>query len=222
MGSHIETPGGCLITRGLLLLLLEILLTCCNFSVPLSPSLDLSETKSQLPFTVGAYYSPEFQEYEAVELVGFHGESEFIRPLGQASISIFDKALSVIFDKVVHLASWPPLKEIGANVAIVIEPRIEAHDFGPPNRGVGWGPAVWAEITYGIRIYSPKGDEIGVWKVHGMGETETQSFRELQVLGRATDQAIQDAITKFVTGFREVPEVKRWLRDFGMQSSGMQ
>lgn len=220
MASGNESNGGDRVTEALFLAAVVGLTSSCTFAVPLNPGPDLSSTGSKILLTVGAYYSPEFQAYEAEERVGAHGESRFVRPLGQASVPVFDKALSALFENVVRLNDRLPSKQDGSEVALVIEPRIEEVNFGPPNMGIGWGSAVWAEINYGVTIYSAQGTLIGFWKVRGMGETRTQAFRELTVLGRATDQAIEDAVTKFVKGFRDVPEVRRWLREFGVPISG--
>lgn len=95
------------------MLVLPALLAGCtiSISVPLSPALDLPPVSARLPLEVGVYYSREFREYEAVELVGLHGESRWIRPLGQASVRAFDQALSSLFERVVPVASPAPKAE---------------------------------------------------------------------------------------------------------------
>lgn len=218
--SRLGIGRSALAAKALFLVVAVVFTGSCSFTVPLNPALDVPSTGSQIALTVGAYYSPEFKEYEAVELVGLHSENRFVRPLGKASVRVFDKALSSLFERVVPVAGRPPLGSGQPRVAAVIEVGIREATFGPPNRGMGWGPAVWAEITYEVTMYSPKGNAIGSWRVRGMGEAQTHAFGEIQVLSRATDRAIQDALTKFVKGFRDVPEVRRWLRENGVGTVG--
>lgn len=199
------------------LLVLLALLTACGttFQVPLSPVLDAPPLPPRLPIEVGVFYDDDFKTYEAVEPVSLHAENRFVRSLGAASVRMFDEAIAALFEKTTRLAARPAFGDTPPNVRGVIEPTIEAASFGPVNRGMGWGSSVWAEVTYGIRLYSPRGELIGAWRVTGFGEADTHAFHELEVLGLATDRSIEDALRKFLAGFFDVPEVRRWLRKTG-------
>jgi len=178
-----------------------------TMTFPLEATIDRPPSVTPVPLAVGVYYSPEFRAYEHVRV---RQKMRFVAPFGQASVALFDRVLPMIFEGVVPVASPPPLGEGGPKLAAVIEPKIEAFDFDWPVV-LAFG-AYTAEVTYRFTLYSPEGNPFASWTVRGDGNPVG-----LQAgVPKAIDLAMEDAAKKFMAGFRDVPEVRRWLRQAGI------
>ncbi len=182
----------------------------CAHTIPLRGALGASPTGVQVPVTVGVYYSPEFKARE--ERIWRMGD-RWDFPLGAASVALLDQAWPIMFEQPVPVSGRPPLGEGSPKVAAVIEPRIEAFDFGLPFLKTG---TYTAEITYRMTLYAPDGTSLASWTVRGAGARPGEmGFDFAGGPGRATDLAMQDAAAKLIGGFRDIPEVRRWLRQIG-------
>ena len=70
--------------------------------------------------------------------------------------------------------------------------------------------AYTAEITYRFTLYALNGEPLASWTVRGTGSKHGKvDFNFVRGPGEAADLAMQDAATKFVTGFPDIPEVRR-------------
>jgi len=197
----------------LLLLMVAVVLSGCTFNhvSELRPSLDNSTVKEKLPLVVGVYYSPQFRDYEQARLKMVH---RWIVPVGKASVTLFDKAFSILFDGVVLVEGIPTPAKRNDKVAAVIEPSIEEFDFELP---LALGDYT-ADVTYRITLRNSDGTGFASWTVEGHGRQGVGLgyLTHATPIGQVTDAAMQEAMRKFVDGFREVPEVRAWLRQSGL------
>jgi len=190
--------------------LLAWLIAGCTHAIPLKGNLEPPPDTKRLPLAVGIYYSPDLKAYEHV---GARSGDWWAFPLGPASTKLFDKVFPIAFESAPVVPNLPPLNPVGPQVAAVIEPRIEAFDFDLPFLKTG---TYRAEITYRFTLYSPQGESLASWTVTGVGAKPSQvGFEFARWPGEAADLAMQDAASKFLTGFRDVPEVRKWLRQVG-------
>ncbi len=98
----------------------------------------------------------------------------------------------------------------------MIEPKIEDADFTSPRMIVSLAD-VTAEVIYRFTVYSPQGSRLASWKVKGIGKPSPGWFVwKTEPFSKAMDLAMVDAARKFMTGFRDVPEVQQWLREVGI------
>jgi hypothetical protein len=189
--------------------------TGCTHVIPLTAaSLDRPPGAIQAPVAVGVYYSPEFRTHEQKI---WRGGDRWDFALGEASVRLLDRAWPMIFESSPPVPSRPPMQAGQPKLAAVIEPKIEAFDFSLPFLKTG---TYTAEITYRMTLYSPEGESLVSWTVRGQGAKSGQmGFEFARWPGEAADLAMQDAATKFITGFRDVPEVRAWLRRLGVPGS---
>lgn len=184
----------------------------CAHTIPLkAASLDRPPGAVQAPVAVGIYYSLEFRTHE--EKIWRSGD-RWDFALGEASVRLLDRAWPMLFESSAPVPSRPPLQTGQPKLAAVIEPKIEAFDFSLPFLKTG---TYTAEITYRMTLYSPEGERLVSWTVRGQGAKPGQvGFEFARWPGEAVDLAMQEATMKFVSGFRDVPEVRAWLRRLGV------
>ena len=86
---------------------------------------------------------------------------------------------------------------------------------------MGKGGTSWAETPSRFPLSPPAGEPLAAWSVRGRGDKPGQvGFEFARWPGEAADLAMQEAATKLVQGFREVPEVSVWLRRLGVPGAG--
>lgn len=183
----------------------------CAFTtvIPLKATVVNPPGVTQVPVAVGVHYSPEFRTYE-------YSRHKLVVPIGEASVTLLDRALPMLFERVVRVSSPAPLAEGGPKLAAVIEPKIEEVELDRPPVVVSLAD-VTAEVSYRFTFYSPEGTPLASWKVRGIGKPSPGWFVwKTEPFSKAMDLALEDAATKFVNGFRDVPEVGRWLQEVGV------
>jgi len=188
-------------------------LTACSHTIPMKPAFVSPPATTQVPVVVGVYYSPDFgQREDKIWRMGDRWDF----PLGQASILVLEGAWKALFEGHALVSAPPPLSAGEPKVAAVIEPTIEAFDFGLPFLKSG---TYTAEITYRFKLSAPDGTTLASWTVRGAGAKPGQfGFDFARGPGEAAELAMQDAATKLAAGFRDVPEVRAWLRNSGVLS----
>jgi hypothetical protein len=186
------------------------LLTACAHTIPMKPAFVSPPATTQVPIVVGIYYSPGFgQREDKIWRMGDRWDF----PLGQASVLVLEGAWKALFEGHTPVPTLPPLPAGETKVAAVIESTIEAFDFGLPFLKSG---TYTAEITYRFTLYAPEGTTLASWTVRGTGAKPGQfGFDFSRGPGEAAELAMQDAATKLAAGFRDVPEVRAWLRTSG-------
>ena len=160
------TSRQCRMTRplgALTLWLVTMLLVNCTHTIPLKATIEPPIEGAQVPAAVGVYYNAEFRAYEHA---GSRGGDRWVFPLGPASVTLFDQVFPRMFASTRSVQSRPPLSTGDTELAAVIEPKIEAFDFGLPCLKTG---TYTVEIAYRFTLYSPRGDPIASWLVKGVG-----------------------------------------------------
>lgn len=197
---------------GLLLLLgVGTLMSGCAHTIPLNATVSQTQEVSEVPISVGVYYTPQFRSYKHE---GSRMGDKWIYNLGEASVNLFDKVFPTLFQEARHVRERPPISSSDDNLTAVIVPKIEAFDFSLPFLKNG---TYTAEITYRFTLYSVKGDPFASWTIKGEGEQRGQfGFSFSRWPGEAADHAMEDAARKFMLGFRDEPEVLNWLTQNGL------
>jgi hypothetical protein len=187
----------------------------CAHTIPLKPTVEPVPVLSKIPTAVGIYYTSEFRSYKHE---GFRGGDKWIFALGEASAKLFDQAFPQLFAAVLSVKQRPPFDTTRPGITAVIEPKIESFDFALPMLKTG---AYTANITYRFTLHSIQGNPVASWPVQGNGIQHGKiGFEFSRWPGEAADLAMQDAATKFLAGFRDVPEVRRWLLRAGVSAGG--
>jgi len=136
----------------------------------------------------------------------------------EASIGILGDALSMLFTRVQCVAQRPPLGAEGAGIVGVLEPQIEHFRYeGPSSKRRSYAGLV----AYRFILYAADGTRLGSWIVTGEAEKKIGAFAISSPRGgprlEAVQAAMEDVVGKFALGFHEVPEVRKWLRDSGVE-----
>src|SRR5262252_7197588 len=140
-----------------------VLLTACAHTIPMKPAFVSATVATQVPIVVGIYYRPGFgQREDRIWRMGDRWDF----PLGQASVLVLEGAWKALFEGHTLVSAPPPLSVGEPKVAAVIEPSIEAFDFGLPFLKSG---TYTAEITYRFKLYAPDGTTLASWTVRGAG-----------------------------------------------------
>jgi len=200
-----------------LLLALVVVLAAtaaCSHTIPLGGvTVDRPPTAVQAPVALGVYYSPEFRAHEA-KIWRMGDRWDFA--LGEASVKLLDRVWPYMVESVLPLSSRPPAPT-ERKIAGVIEPKIDSFDFALPFLKTG---TYTAEITYRMTLYSPDGASLASWTVRGEGAKPGQvGFEFARWPGQAADLAMQDAARRLMAEFRDIPEVRAWLRGAGVRDS---
>ena len=198
----------------LLIALLAVgLSTACAHTIPMKPAFVSPPATTQVPVVVGIYYSQNFgQREDKIWRMGDRWDF----PLGPATVLVLEGVWKALFEGHRLVSAPPPLSAGEPEVTAVIEPSIEAFDFGLPFLKSG---TYTAEITYRFKLYAPDGTTLASWTVRGTGAKPGHfGFDFSRGPGEAAELAMQDAATKLAAAFRDVPEVRAWLRDSGVVS----
>ena len=138
------------------LLIIAIALSGCSATIQLNPTVDHLPSVSKIPLSVGIYYSPELRSYKYEnDLPGCK-----VAPLGQASVTLFERLFPMMFHSAVTLESRQDLLSNKTNLSLVIEPDIE-------NAECTWSRGAYLRITYHFTLYSPNGEALAYWGVMG-------------------------------------------------------
>lgn len=192
---------------------LPILLVGCSTStISVNPTAEGLAVPARLPLTIGIYYAPEFRAYESVcyrpvlvEDCHPKGVRALIFPVGQASVTLLDQALALLFERSVPFPANPAPATVGPPVAAILEPTLVEFHYGWSGYA---SPAFrWTEVTHRFLLRSPQGDLVASWTVTGAGKADAWD--------QAFERALRDAVRQFVATFRAVPEVQQWLQGGG-------
>jgi hypothetical protein len=192
------------------LVALLLVLAGCGPVLP-APIVIREPRPDPLPLTIGARYPDELRMVSTVPMTfvdQVRGQTSRNTPkilVGQASVTLFDEVLGLLFDQVVSVPVAASDGGAPRDVAAVIEPTIQdvaiQVERGSANvftdRGSTWTVTGTGVETVKIGAFGPKRS--------GTGD---QSQLEL---------AMRDAAWTLMTSFRDVPEVRRWLEERGVK-----
>jgi len=197
--------AGCSIERNLKL----------DARVPLPPAV------KQIPLHIGVYYSPEFIEYtKKIELVGCgpNGRRDktgifFIFPVGNASRDLFDQIFTSIFATVTRMSDLSNSFSDNPAVDGFLEPRIKSFDWDTAcSQNYLSTGHLSARVNYVIDLHDPDGNLVISMPIEGRSKEKPKvCFGEGCKDSIVAEQAMQDAIAKFMINFGEQPDVKQWL-----------
>jgi hypothetical protein len=205
----------------LLLLLVGAISAGCVSSVP-EPVLIREPRPDPIPLRIGVYYSPEFQSFTYG-----HDSFDFAWILGKPSVQLLHEALALLFIEVVEVPRPGSEPGLRGDLAGVIEPRIVSavadHVYEEHIKaGVMVEPV---RVTYGFVLYSPRRELVASWYVTGRGSEPFHPtcflptclltiMSELKsTTKRNLEHAMREAAWEFTSGFRDIPEVRRWLAE---------
>jgi hypothetical protein len=208
------------IIHRVLITILVLLVAGCSVerNLKLDARLPLPPAIKQIPFHMGVYYSPEFIGYtKNFELIacGPNGRRDrtdifFKFPVGTASRDIFDQIIESMFITITRTSS--PISNTSP-VDALLEPQIELFDWDMVcSKDYLSTGIISARISYVINLYSgPDLHLVASMRVEGRSAEKPElCFRDCRD-SIAAEQAMQDAMARFITEFYEQPEVKRWL-----------
>jgi hypothetical protein len=174
----------------------------CVFSTP-EPVLIREPRPEPVPLRIGVYYPPEFQSYTYR-----HHFSDTAWILGEPSVKLIREALALLFIEVVEVPRPSSGTDLRGDLAGVIEPRIASAE-------ALYMAELSVHVKYGFTLYSPRGESVASWEVTGRGQkpASTNPFDFMSILKWNFEHAMQIAAWKFTSGFRDIPEVRRWLAE---------
>lgn len=163
------------------------------------PLLDFPQPKEKNQAHVGIYYEPDMESYLFKKLFM---SSVLVVPIGKESANMFDKAIPMVFQSSVKLNGMPPYDTGLPKLDGIIEARLDYVDF----RIAFDSDTEQFSVAYLLTFYSSEGVPISSWRIvgNGTGMGGWDNYNE----HLAND--MKDAAEKFVSGFRDAPETKRF------------
>jgi hypothetical protein len=198
-----------------------LLLTGCSFerNLKLDARLPHLPAVKQMPVHIGLYYSPEFVKYaRRIELIGCGPSGRrdrwgiyFVFPVGAASEDLFDQVIASMFSTVTSTSGPSQSSNNVSSVDGFLVPQIESFDWDTVcSKDFLSTGKFTARVTYVINFYSRDGLLVSSMRVEGLG-TEKPRLCFSCKDSLATEQAMQNAMAKFMIEFPKQPEVKQWL-----------
>ncbi|MCZ6863107.1 MAG: hypothetical protein O7I42_23065, partial [Alphaproteobacteria bacterium] len=141
--------------------------------IPIKPALDRPPLVDSLPLTMGVYFGPELRGYahrEPAPAPPYLEDTTFVFPLGPPSAAMFELVFTGVFAKTVPVERPPSAARRRADVAAIIETKIEQVSATFPTlRSFEQVDTlrIPAEITYRFIVYTAKGETIASWTVTG-------------------------------------------------------
>ena len=169
----------------------------------------------QLPLRIGVYHSPELQDFTYK-----HHLTDIGWVLGKPSVGLLNDALALLFTEVIEVPK-PGSPSMRGDLAGTIVTRIVSADAvylsgQVANVGGRTAPIQPVHVTYGFTVYSQSGKPAASWEVTGRGSAPVEDGA-ISTLKRNFESAMAEAARMFVTGFRDVPEVRNWLAEQGIR-----
>ena len=184
-------------------------LAACVWATP-EPQLIREPRPDPVPMRIGVHFPPQLRDFTYR-----HHFTDTAYVLGEPSVRLLKEALALLFVEVVESPLPSPDSPLRGDLAGVIEPRISSAGFKFPSPG---SPSFPAHVTYGFTLYSSRGEQIASWDVTGQaGEPIANIFSPVSAVKRNFELAMQEATLKLTSGFRKVPEVRRWLDEQGVR-----
>jgi len=186
----------------------------CVWSVP-QPMLVREPRPERIALRIGVYYSPEFRSFTYR-----HHVPGTAWKLGEPSVRLFGEALALLFTDVVESARPGSNEGLPADVAGVIEPTIVSAGYMFPTTEAARhdGKVCFPlHLTYHFTLYSPQGEPVTAWDVSGNDCAPVGNpLRTYATLRESFEQVMREDAFTFVSGFRDIPNVRRWLSEQGI------
>ena len=192
---HCARPSAALLLAGLLLA------GCGERDVP--PAIPGPPAVTPLPITMGVYYPPEFRRArcEVTNMTGFLGSSlARTSVVGPAQVAAFDLVWPAMFEGVVPLETPTPAAAPG-ELAGVITTALDQCSLVVN----GSGKIDSVSIIYHFTLTTAAGEMIATWSVLGVPSNNPHLTS-----GPYLQEAMRDAVAKFVAGFDTEPTLEAW------------
>ena len=162
---------------------------------------------TQIPLTVGVFYSLEFRLARPV-VTDRLTEMRSLWNIGDPSVELFNSLLPRVFNKVIDVETWPTQSSV-PKVAGIIIPRV-SEVVASTDR---------LSLTYGVEIYSLQGNRLAGWEVAGRwtGTTLLVSTRSEKM-----QTALRSAGAALIASFYRDPAARKWLSDNGVSPDTLQ
>lgn len=195
------------------ILALGVLAGGCVWSVP-QPILVREPRPERIALRIGVYYPPEFRSFTYR-----HHVTDTAWKLGEPSVRLFGEALALLFTDVVESVRPGSTQDLRADVAGVIEPTIVSAGYLFPSVEAARrdGKICFPlHVTYHFTLYSPHGEAVAEWDVSGNDCAPAGNpLGAHALLKQSFEQVMRADVFSFVSGFRDVPNVRRWLAEQG-------
>jgi hypothetical protein len=186
----------------------------CAWSVP-QPVLVREPRPERIALRIGVYYSPEFRSFTYR-----HHMTDTAWKLGEPSVRLFGGALALLFTDVVESVRPDSNQGFRPDVAGVIEPTIVSAGYIFPTMEAARrdGQACFSlHVTYHFTLYSPQGEPVTAWDVSGNDCVPVaKPLKAHTTLKESFEQVMREDAFTFVSGFRDIPNVRRWLAEQGI------
>jgi len=199
----------------MLLLLLGVTTGGCVWSVP-EPVLVREPRLEPIALSVAVYYSPEFRHFTYR-----HHVTDTAWILGKPSMRLFNEALPLLFTEVVESPQPGSTGSLRSGVAGVIEPTIVSAGYSYPildSARRADRVCFQLHMTYRFTLYSPRGERVASWDISGEDcAPEQNPLATLNTRKLSFEQVMREAAWNLISGFRDVPDVRRWLDAQGVR-----
>lgn len=195
----------------------------CSFERTLKLDARLSRPPAvkQIPLRIGVYYNPEFTDFtKKLELIGCgpNGRKDksgifFTFTIGEASKDLFDQCISSMFTAVLQIPSPRHCSNHASSIDGWLEPKIESFNWETicSNDFFSQGRIV-ARVVYSVNLYGCDGRLVtSIESIGSSSEHPKVCLTKDCKDSLATEQAMQDAMAKFMIDFYDQPEVQQWL-----------
>ena len=195
-------------------------------NVKLDVRLPLHPAIEQVPLRIGLYYSPEFlaftKKFEVACSPSERSDIFFNFPIGAASRDLFDQIIASMFTSVTRLSNLSQSANRESSLDGLLEPQIESFAWESVCSKPNTLSHLLASIRYRVNLYDPGGQLVASMQMEGFGyERPRVCFGNCKD-SFATEQAIQDAMAKFMLEFCDQPEVKHWTSTLGISCGDRQ
>lgn len=176
-----------------LLLALSVISGCSStpsvIEYKLAPSHEITAPKSVFDADVGIYYASNYANY--IHKQSF-SNSIVTANAGKESVELFNAAIPETFKKTKVINKMPPYDIAKSDMDGIIEPRLDY---------VSWGSGFdssdeFFHVEYTFIFYTSEGVPISFWTIVGNGEY--------------LQNQMQDVAQKFVSGFNDADETRRF------------
>jgi hypothetical protein len=199
------------------LLLLALLVTACTFPIKVEESVLPTPAIDPIPASVAVVYGKEFRTYvhigPSVRDGGRNDISYGVNnryKLGASNVSLFDQLAENMFERSNSYNSWEALKAADEEFDAILEPTIEHFDSWRGEAGA-YLLGVFLDLTYGIRMYGPQGNEMMSWSLEShivfCDKGTTLGCRHTPVV----EAGMRDIAAQFYMKFVNLPQVANWM-----------
>jgi hypothetical protein len=212
LGSMISAPDRRHLVKGILTVFCLGLLAACGPNEVMVKGSFPKPLMSELPLTIGVWYSEEFSSHEFFDEAKGKAESGWIVRTGDAQVAMWDTLFDGMFVNFVHMRAEPGQGEMNQLVDAVLIPSVDELQYTIPSHTNVKVYEIW--MRYRFDLVTTGGDSIAEWTMTAYGKTPTAFLRSNEdAVNLAAVVALRDAGANFAVNFTRIPAVKEWLQE---------